>query len=392
MDNFEFYNPVKVVYGAKTIESIGEEVKVYGKKALIVTYTHIEFMIDVFEVIHKSLCDSGIEYIDYCGVTANPTLDQARSGIEICNEKGIDVIIGVGGGSAMDCAKVIAAGVYYNEDLTRMISFSHSEDSQIPPTKALPMVLIPTLPATGSEMNPTAVITDEATTKKSYVWAPECLYAKTAIIDPELTTSLPAFQTACGAIDTIAHIVESYFNGTASNLDLQDRMQEGVIRTVLDNLPKVLENGNDVETRGVMMWASSIALNGWLLSGTYGWAPMHQMGHVLSARYNATHGATLATMILAWMRFFKDRDDNERYVQFAKRIYDETIDNAIDELEKFLVKAGVPTRIEQFGVEENDIDDLVDDVVNVSFNPAGMLASNPPLTREDVKQIYKLAL
>lgn len=391
MESFEYYNPVKVVYTEGAIKSVGDYTKVYGKKALIVTYTDVSFFSEVFDTLHDSLKESSVEYVDYYGVTANPTLEQARKGIELCKENEIDVIIGVGGGSAMDCAKVIAAGTLYDEELTRMISFSHSEDSQVPPTKALPMILIPTLPATGSEMNPTAVITDEKTVRKSYVWAP-CLYAKVALIDPELTKSLPPFQTACGAIDTIAHIAESYFNGTADNLDLQDRMQEGVIRTVIDNLPKVLQNPTDIETRGVMMWSASIALNGWLLSGTYTWAPMHQMGHVLSARFNATHGATLATMILAWMKFFENRSDNDRYTQYAKRIYNLSLAEAIDEYEKLLVEVGVPTRISEFGVTQDDIDVLVDDVERVSFNSEGVLGSNPALSKDDVKAIYNLAL
>lgn len=392
MNSFEYYNPVKVNFSVGAIDLVGEEVKVYGKNALIVSYEDVSFLKNTIENIHKSLKENGVCVTELFNVTANPTLSQAKKGIALCKEKNIDVVIGLGGGSAMDCAKVISAGVYYEEDISKMIAYSHSKNSQIPPTKALPMIMIPTLPATGSEMNPTAVITDDIQNRKSYVWAPDCLYPKVAIMDPALTVGLPKIQTACGAIDTIAHITEAYFNGDNSNLDIQDRMQEGVITAVLENLPRVIENPGDLEARGVMMWAASIALNGWLLSGTYTWAPMHQMGHVLSARYNATHGATLACMMLAWLRFFSNHKDSKRYIQYAERIFGSSINEAADKFERYMKKYGVPTKISELGVKQQDIDELVEDVVTVSFNENGVLGSNPTLTKEEVKEIYTIAL
>ncbi|MCT4565687.1 MAG: iron-containing alcohol dehydrogenase [Maledivibacter sp.] len=394
MNKFEYFNPVKVIFGEGEVNQIGIQAKEYGKKAILVSYTDISFYGDLFDRIHSLLKEQGIDYVDFLGVTANPTLEQARRGIELCKSEKVDLVIGIGGGSAMDCAKVIAAGVKYKAgDIIKMIAFSHSDDSsQIPPTQALPTIMIPTLPATGSEMNPTAVITDEVSVRKSYVWAPDCLYPRVAIIDPSLTTSLPPYQTACGAIDTIAHVLESYFNGEGGNLDLQDRMQEGVIKAVMDNIPKVLDNPMDTQTRGLMQWAASIALNGWVLSGTYGWAPMHQMGHVLSARFKATHGATLATMILAWMRFFAHRRDNKRYSQYAERIYGKSLSHAADEFENLLEKIGVETRISQFGASERDLDMLTKDVVTISFGSDNMLASVPEISREDVRRIYEMAL
>ena len=393
MNNFDFYNPVNVVFGEGVLTSLGEKAKLYGKKAVLVTYTDISFFGDLFDTLHKSLKDSGIEYIDYFGVEANPTIAQAKKGIKLCKNFGADLIIGVGGGSAMDCAKVIAAGVKYPHELTKMIAFSHSDGSQIPPEEALPMIMIPTLPATGSEMNPTAVITDEETNRKSYVWEPGCLYAKVALVDPSLSATLPAYQTACGAFDTIAHTLEGYFNGDADvNLDLQDRLQEGLVRTVLDNIPRVLNDPSDVQVRGVMQWASAIALNGWVLSGTYGWAPMHQFGHVLSTRYKATHGATLSVMMIAWLKYWNKRDDNQRYVQFANRIFGCDLESAIVKFEKMISDCGVQTRISEFGAKEEDIDMLVEDVARISFGTDDMLASVPPIGKDEVKEIYTIAL
>ncbi len=393
MNSFDYFNPVRVIFGENVLPGLGALVAQYGKRAMLVSYSDTGFYGDLLGNLRASLKAAGLASCDFLEVTANPTIAQAKAGIAKAKEFGADVLVGVGGGSVMDCTKVIAAGVLYPQpDLCSMISFSHSDGSQIPPTQALPTIMVPTLPATGSEMNATAVITDEATVRKSYVWAP-CLYPKVALVDPALSATLPPYQTACAALDTIAHTLEGYFNGSPGvNLDLQDRLQEGLVRTVLDTLPTVLENPQDIQARGAMQWASAIALNGWVLSGTYGWAPMHQMGHVLGARYNATHGATLAVMMLAWMKFFATRSDNARYAQFAQRMFGKALPEATAEFEAYIEKHGVQTRISQFGASEADIPTLVEDVVRVSFAADGKLASCPPVTRADVEAIYCLAL
>ncbi len=394
MNNFEFYNPVKVVFGSEALEVVGEKAKEIGSKALIVSYTDRSFYGDLFDEINTSLDMAGISYVTFFEVTANPTIAQCEQGIELCIKEECDVVIGIGGGSAMDCAKMIAAGAKYPHDIRKMVSFSHSGDSeQIPPVEAMPTIMIPTLPATGSEMNPTAVVTDEVAVKKSYLWAPSCLYPQYALVDPSLSATLPKYQTACAAFDTMAHMLEGYFNGdVTTDLQIQDNMQIGVMKAVYETLPKVVEDPTNVDYRGVMQWASAIGLNGWVLSGTYGWAPMHQMGHVLGARYHATHGATLSTMILAWMKYFLDRDDNERYVKFANDMFGTSLGEAIDTLERSMQSHGVQVRISEFGATKEDVDQLVDDVVKISFGDDNMLASNPPISREDVRNIYMLSL
>ena len=396
MNPFELYNPVKVVYGPGEVKRVGAEAAQYGKNALIVSYSVVDFYGDLFDRIHKSLEENGMTYTDCFVATANPKLSEARKAIALGKEKNVDVVIAVGGGSAMDLSKVVAAGILYPHDLEKMIKFSHSEDTQIPPKVALPMIMIPTLPATASEMNPTAVITDDATQRKSYVWEPACLYAKVSILDPELTLTLPAYQTASGAIDAISHVVEPFFfsdEATFGNLDLHDHMQIGVIRAMYENLPKVLATPNDVQLRGMMQFAATVGLNGWLTCGVQGWTPMHQMGHVLSSHFGATHGATLACMMVAWMRYFATKEQNGRFVKFAKLMYGtEDLIEAADKLEAYIREQGVQTRISQFGVTEADLETLTDGVVRVSFSADGTLASIPPITREEAYQIYKLAL
>ncbi|MBO4326479.1 MAG: iron-containing alcohol dehydrogenase [Clostridia bacterium] len=407
MQNFEYYNPVHVVFGPGSVLRAGEIVKnAGGQHALIVSYKNSHSVGSIVQKVCDSLEEKGVKYTRFEEVTANPLISQARAGIKLCEAEGdIDIIVGVGGGSVMDCAKVIAAGVLYGRDIYSMFMFSHSDIKSINPVRALPTVMIPTLPATGSEMNPTAVITDDETRKKSYVWEPSCLYPKAAILDPELTVSLPPYQTAAGSIDILAHVAESYLNpdplvsdapggAVKSNLDLQDGMQEGVMKAVLKNLEIVYRDPGDLQARGVLMWAASIGLNGWLTSGTFGFTPMHQMGHVLSAVYNATHGATLCCMMRAWCIFMsrKAPAEKRRYTQFARRILGVPLSRAGEAIEQLGAKYGVETHISRFGATAADIDRLTDDVVKVSFGPDGFLNSNPKMSREDIREIYMISL
>ena len=394
MNAFEYYNPVRVLFGERTLDRVGETVAIYGKKALLVSYREVSFITGVIARIHSLLEENGVTCVDCFVASANPLIEEAREGIEMGKKHGVDVVIGLGGGSAMDCAKALAAGLMYGErDIRNMFVFNHTEFNHTPPIEALPTVMIPTLPATGSEMNLCAVLTDGSTRQKSYIWA-DCLYPQVALIDPMLTVSLPPYQTACGAIDTIAHVAEAYFNGNDSNLILQDKMEEGVIRAVMETLPVVMEHPNNLQARGVMLWAASIALNGWVNSGTMIFTPMHQLGHVLSAHFGATHGATLACLMPAWIRFraMQGGQNAIRCEQFAERIFGCPVLEAADKFENWMKGLGVQTRISEFGVTAEDIPLLAEQVKEISFNSDGMLGSHPPITFEDVKTVYTLAL
>ncbi len=384
MNSFAFFNPVKVIFGAGEVRRAGEEARLLGKRALLVSYQDISFFNGLPQQVEAFLAEAGITCATALIVTANPKLSEAKEGIKIGKANEVDLVIGLGGGSAMDLAKVIAAGILYPHDLARMICFTHSEAGyQISPKAALPMMMIPTLPVTTSEMNPTAVITDEATSRKSYVWEPACLYPKTAILDPALTITLPAYQTACGAIDAISHAIEPLFfsdEATFGNIDLQSQMQMGVIRAIYQNLPKVLANPTDLQLRGMMQWSATVGLNGWLTCGVQGWTPMHQMGHVLSSHFKATHGAMLACMILAWMRFFADRKDNARFRLFAQSLFGtEDLLKAADTFEAYIRSVGVQSRIGGFGCTQRDLDTLTDGLVRVSFGRTKSWQASPKL-------------
>ena len=394
MQAFEYYNPVKIIYDDGCTNRIGKVVKEIGKTALIVTYKEAAYMAPFLDRVCQLLKDEGVTPILFQGATANPTLNQAREGVALCHEHQVDVLIGIGGGSAMDLTKIIAGGALFPHDVRDMIMFSHSNVQAIPLTEALPTIMIPTLPATGSEMNPTAVVTDDETQEKSYVWAPQCLYPKVSFIDPTLMTTLPRYQTACGTIDIIAHVMESYVNGDATDegLGLLDGMQEGVMISMLEALPKMMDAPDNTALRGMAQWASAIALNGWLISGTYTFTPMHQMGHVLSARYNATHGATLCVLMIAWLKYFDQHPENARYVQFARKVFH--VDRPIQTAQKLQALAeayGVQTNLRQFGVQKEDLPSLAADVRRVSFSPDNRLQSRPRLTEQDILDLYKLA-
>lgn len=396
MENFEFQNPVKILFGPGEVEKTGKEAANLGTKALLVSYREHSFFTGLLEEIQAMLKAEGLGVIPFFEVTANPRMGQVRDGVALCKGETIDLVVGVGGGSAMDAAKIIAAGAFYKGDLWNMVVSRHDELTVVFPEEALPLLMIPTLPATGSEMNCCAVVTNEATKEKSYVWAP-CLFPKVSIADPALTCSLPPYQTACGAADTISHVLEFYLNGQYE-APLQNRIQEGVILTVMENVHKVLKNPEDITARGHLQLASIVALNGWSQPGD-AWTPMHQLGHVLSARYDVAHGATLSIIMPAWMKSLYSRRI-ESYVRFAERIFNvgtvkmKEEDAALEGIklfEEFLKRINVPTRLSNVNVPAGDIDSITDDVVRISFGEDGMLNSKPPVDRESVRRVYETA-
>jgi len=263
-----------------------------------------------------------------------------------------------------------------------MVYASHSNITAQPPEKALPLMLVPTLPATGSEMNMCSVVSSTTRRQKSYIWA-DCLFAKTAILDPELTYTLPPFQTACGAIDAISHVLEILVNGQPKS-DLLHEFQLGVIKTIIKNLPVVLANPVDPDARAELMWAATCGLNGWASPGD-AWTPMHQVGHVLTSRHGVNHGTSLAIMMPAWMTYHKSIKPAP-YERFEREIM------PIPDFKAFISRCGVPVTLGEVGVGEADIPAIVEGVRTVSFNADGVLASNPPVTAEALADILRLAL
>jgi len=213
MFDFEFYNPVRAVFGIGKLAVAGEKAAELGGKALLVSYKQPGPLAEVLDRVKSLLADAGVETVDFFAFEENPAIETVADGVALAKKAGCDLVVAGGGGSVMDGAKAVAAGVYYKGGLWNMVNSRHdgSSDAIAPPTKALPVMAIPTLPATGSEMNMCAVVSNKALGEKSYIWA-ECIFPAVAILDPQLTTTLPAFQSACAAADTISHVLEIYIN------------------------------------------------------------------------------------------------------------------------------------------------------------------------------------
>ncbi len=382
MNSFTYRNPVRVKFGAGTLNDTGAEARQLGTKALVVSYADGS-VAGTLEKIEALLAEAGVASRTFLEVTPNPPIEMVARGVEAAKAFGADLVIGVGGGSAMDAAKAIAAGALYTHgDLWNMVYANHAHVTAQPPTEALPLLLIPTLPATGSEMNMCAVVSSTARRKKSYIWA-DCLFARTAILDPVLTYTLPPFQTACGGIDSISHVLEIFINGQAKS-DLLHEFQLGVIRTIVKNLPIALEHPQDADARAELMWAATCALNGWASPGD-AWTPMHQVGHVLTARHGINHGSSLAIVMPAWMEYHQALRP-EPYARFARDVM------PIADFKAFIRRCGLPTSLGEKGVTEADIPAIVADVQAVSFNADGVLASNPPVTAKALTDILHRAL
>jgi len=396
MNNFEYYNPVRVIFGAGELSRVGEEAAKLGKRVCMVSYKELFSLEPVMERIAKILEDAGENVFRFFEVEANPEVRMVERGAAFCKENDIEVVIGIGGGSAMDAAKAISAGVFYEGDLWKMVVSSHSRMDAVPPVKSLPMIQIPTLPATGSEMNQCAVLSNAALKEKSYLWS-ECLYAKTAIIDPELTLTLPPFQTACAAADSISHVLEIYINGEEDS-DVQHYFQEGVIRTIIDNIGKVLEKPDDISARSHLQWAATCAINGWASPGD-AWTPIHQVGHVLTSRHKVPHGASLSILMPAWMKYMWKRRP-ERYLRFAHNVMGIPFDGRSDEkaitdgiatFRQLLADIKVPLTLKEYGITREDIPAIVEGCVKVSFGSDGMLQCQPQkVSREDIKKVLEL--
>jgi alcohol dehydrogenase YqhD (iron-dependent ADH family) len=393
---FTFHNPTRLIFGAGTLSQLGKTVSAYGKKALVVTGGGSVRKNGTFDRAVLSLNEAGVAVAECSGVEPNPRLSSVLRGAEMARKEGCDVVVALGGGSTMDAAKVMAAALFYEGDLWDM--FPHGQNNRRLPEHALPIITVPTLAATGSEMNCGSVITNEETTIKSFVADP-CLYPKVAIVDPELTMSVPKNQTAFGVCDLITHVTESYFNGV-DGTPLQDRFAEGVILTAMEWGPKAVADGNDLEARAQVQWASVVALNGWVQVGTFGPYPVHMIEHVLSAHHDIAHGAGLSIVNPAWMRFAA-RSRPARFVQFAERIFGispkhpedpDAITEGIDRFEAFLRSIGCPTRLYEAGIGDALLDRYAEDTVLVAHDDRGRLPGRPAMTQADIVEVLRSAL
>jgi alcohol dehydrogenase len=393
---FEFQNPTHLIFGAGTLARLGEIARKHGKRALLVTGGGSVKRSGAFDRATSSLKAAGVSVVECSGVEANPRLSTVVRGARIARDEGCDVVIGLGGGSTMDAAKVMAAAVCYEGDPWEMMV--HSKEKQRIPTRALPIVTVPTLAATGSEMNCGAVITNEETTEKSFLKA-ECLYPRTALVDPELTLSVPPDQTAFGVCDLITHVTESYFNGV-DGTPLQDRFAEGVILTAMEWGPKAVADRSNLEARTQVQWASVVALNGWVQVGVASPYPVHAIEHVLSAHHDIAHAAGLAVINPAWMRFAAQARP-ARFAQFAQRVFGVPAKPAddlgcalegVDRFGEFLRTIGCPMRLSQLGIGDAMLSRYAQDTLRVAHDEEGFLPGRPQMHKSEIVELLRSVL
>lgn len=394
--NFEFHNPTRLIFGAGSLARLGEVAGAYGRKALLVTGGGSVKKSGVLDRAKASLAAAGVAVAECSGVEPNPRIASVRRGADTIRREGCDVVIALGGGSTMDAAKVMAAAALYDGDPWNLIA--HGQKDWHVPTAALPVVTVPTLAATGSEMNCGAVISNDETKVKSFVQA-ACLFPKVALADPELTLSVPVNQTAYGVCDIITHVLEGYFNGV-DGTPIQDRFAEGVIINAMEWGRKAVADGSDLEARAQVQWASIVALNGWIQAGVHMVPPMHMIEHALSAHHDITHGAGLAIVGPAWMRFAA-ASRPERFAQFAARVFGIPAggkDDAalaregIAAYVAFLREIGCPTRLAEVGIDDALFEQYAKDAVLVVHDDQGRLLGRPAMTQADIVAVLRSAL
>lgn len=356
MQNFTYYIPTKVHFGKGQIEKLGESVLEYGKKALLVYGGGSIKKIGLYDRIISIFKECGIEYVELSGVKPNPSVTSVREGVKICREENVEVIVPVGGGSSIDCAKAIASAVFYEGDYWDIVLDATKCK------KALPIVTVLTLAATGSEMDCGAVITNEELNDKTGLRVGEKLRPKISIMDPEYTFTVNKWHTAAGAADIMAHALEMYFKVVPGTY-FQRRMIEGLVKTCIYNGRIAVENPEDYEARANLMWASSWAINGFLGAGNAGPWIMHPMEHVLSAYYDITHGVGLAVLMPRFMeKVINKKDGLDVLYEYGTNIWD--IDKALDKeavakkairmTYDYFVSLGIPMTLKEAGIPEKD--------------------------------------
>lgn len=388
MDNFHFYSPTEFIFGKNTVIECGKYVKKYrGTKVLVHYGSGSAVRSGLIERVTKSLDLSGIEYVLLGGVKPNPRDTKVYEGIELCRRENIDFILSVGGGSCIDSSKAIAAGALYDGNFWDFYTGKAKIE------KAVPVGTVLTIAAAGSEGSGASVITKEEGMLKRSTGS-DLLRPKFSILDPELTETLSAYQTACGATDIMAHVFERYFTNTAE-VEITDRLCEAVLLTMIKETPRVIADPHNYQARANIMWAGTVAHNDIVGVGRSQDWNSHAIEHELSGLYDCAHGAGLAVIMPAWMEYVYSHNVM-RFAQMAVRIWGcemnfenpaDTALNGIRRFRRFLSDIGMPINFEQLGAKEEDIPELVKKFGLGDGKTGGFV----PLSTEDISNIYHIA-
>lgn len=390
MENFTYSTPTKYIFGREAELHAGRELAALGLTRVLVCYGMGSVVRSgLLDRVLATLTEAGISYLTLGGIEPNPTDPKVREGINLCRTHGLQGLLAVGGGSVIDTAKAIAAGVPYEGDFWDFWAGKRVIE------QALPVGTVLTIPAAGSEGSGNAVITLLDGMRKISLRTEFALRPKFSLLNPELTFTLPAEQTAAGIADMMAHIFERYFT-TTPDVEVTDRVSEGVLMAIMTEAPKVMANPTNYEARANIMWSGTLAHNGICGTGRReDWAS-HAMEHEISALYGVTHGTGLAVILPAWMTFMAHHLP-AKGAQLAHRIFgvtpttDPTADalEGIARLRAFFLSLGLPVTFAALGITTPDIPRLV---ASLHANKGPRLGGYYPLTSTETAEIYRVAL
>lgn len=387
MNKFSFYNSVKIHFGKGSIDYLRKELPQYGKNILVVYGGGSIKANGVYDDIMAILNDLNMNVFELAGVEPNPRVETARKGIAICKEHQIDLVLAVGGGSVIDCAKLIVAGAKVEEDAWDIVL------KKVLPKDGLPLATVLTLAATASEMNSGSVITN-LETKEKFSWGSPVCFPKFSILDPAYTFTVPTNQTVNGIVDTMSHIFEQYFNN-ASNTPITDEMSEGILRTLIEVAPKALKDPTNYDYRETLMLAGTLGLNGFLSLGSRGDWATHNIEHAVSAYYDIAHAGGLAILFPNWMKH-NVHINPARFAKVATNVFgidptgktDEQLAlEGIEALSAFWTSIGAPNRLADYQIDAAYFDEIVGHcMVNGPFGNFNKLQAS------DVRAILDMSL
>jgi len=388
MDNFSFYTPTRYKFGRGSEELVGEMSASQGWETVMIVYGGgSAIRSGLLERVCTSLTKAGVRFVTFGGIRPNPTDGPVREAIDICRKCCPDAILAVGGGSVIDTAKAVAAGYLYSGDFWDFFS------GKTPVEKALPIGVVLTIPAAGSEGSGNAVITNTETGQKISIRTESVLRPVFSLLNPELTFTLPAEQTAAGIVDMMAHIMERYFT-TTEGVEVTDRISEGLLRAIMNEAPIVMAEPENYDARANIMWSGTMAHNGICGCGRREDWGSHGLEHVLSAEYGVTHGAGLATVFPAWMTFMASHKP-AKVAQLGQRIFGISAEldpeqgalKTAEAMRDFFKSLGLPVNLKELGITDPDFRHLTECFLRDKGNPfRGYMTLGP----EEVEAIYRL--
>lgn len=387
MQNFTYYNPTKLIFGKGQLEQLATEISPFGKKVLLVYGGGSIKRSGLYDQVIEQLAKMDAVVHELPGVEPNPRISTVRKGVEICKNEGIEFLLAVGGGSVIDCTKAIAAGAKYDGDAWDLVTKKAMVQA------ALPLGTVLTLAATGSEMNAGSVITNWETQEK-YGWGSPLVFPKFSILDPTFTKTVPKNHTIYGMVDMMSHVFEQYFHNV-ENTHLQDRMCEGVLRTVIETAPKLINDLENDAYRETILYNGTIALNGMLAMGARGDWATHNIEHAVSAIYDIPHAGGLAILFPNWMKHTLSVNPG-RFKQLAVRVFDvdpegktdeEVALEGIEKLRAFWSSLGAPTRLADYQIDDSNLELMADKAMAY-----GEFGNFKKLNKEDVLAILKASL